>query len=193
MKKVIITAAITGAIHTPSMSPYLPVTPEQIADIAAFLHTFRVAGYDASRDRPASIVVGDVAAGSALFGSTCASCHSVTGDLQGLASRMPDPRTLQQSWLMPGSIVGRGAPPPARPRPPRVVVTLPSEKVEGELERVDDFTVSLKTADGTRRSFRTGRGVQVAIQDPLQPHRDLLRTYSDADIHNVTSYLMTLK
>lgn len=30
-KKVAITAAITGAIHTPSMSPYLPVTPEEIA------------------------------------------------------------------------------------------------------------------------------------------------------------------
>jgi uncharacterized protein (DUF849 family) len=28
--KVIITCAITGAIHTPSMSPYLPVTPEEI-------------------------------------------------------------------------------------------------------------------------------------------------------------------
>ena len=31
-KKVIISCAITGAIHTPSMSPYLPVTPEQIAE-----------------------------------------------------------------------------------------------------------------------------------------------------------------
>src|SRR3954468_22877180 len=32
--KVIITCAVTGAIHTPSMSPHLPVTPEQIADAA---------------------------------------------------------------------------------------------------------------------------------------------------------------
>ena len=32
--KVIITCAVTGAIHTPSMSPYLPVTPEEIADAA---------------------------------------------------------------------------------------------------------------------------------------------------------------
>ena len=32
--KVIITCAVTGAIHTPSMSPYLPVTAEQIADAA---------------------------------------------------------------------------------------------------------------------------------------------------------------
>jgi len=30
--KVIITCAVTGAIHTPSMSPHLPVTPEEIAE-----------------------------------------------------------------------------------------------------------------------------------------------------------------
>jgi uncharacterized protein (DUF849 family) len=34
LPKVIITCAITGAIHTPTMSPYLPVTPEQIAESA---------------------------------------------------------------------------------------------------------------------------------------------------------------
>jgi uncharacterized protein (DUF849 family) len=32
--KVIITCAITGSIHTPSMSPYLPVTPNDIVDSA---------------------------------------------------------------------------------------------------------------------------------------------------------------
>jgi len=32
--KVIITCAVTGSIHTPSMSPHLPVTAEQIADAA---------------------------------------------------------------------------------------------------------------------------------------------------------------
>jgi uncharacterized protein (DUF849 family) len=33
-RKVIITCAVTGSIHTPSMSPHLPVTPEEIADAA---------------------------------------------------------------------------------------------------------------------------------------------------------------
>ncbi|HMK74855.1 MAG TPA: 3-keto-5-aminohexanoate cleavage protein [Thermodesulfobacteriota bacterium] len=32
--KAIITAAITGSIHTPTMSPYLPITPKEIADEA---------------------------------------------------------------------------------------------------------------------------------------------------------------
>ncbi len=31
-RKVIITCAVTGAIHTPSMSPHLPVSPEEIAE-----------------------------------------------------------------------------------------------------------------------------------------------------------------
>ena len=33
-RKVIITCAITGSIHTPTMSPHLPVTPQQIAENA---------------------------------------------------------------------------------------------------------------------------------------------------------------
>jgi uncharacterized protein (DUF849 family) len=33
-RKIIITCAVTGSIHTPSMSPHLPVTPEEIADAA---------------------------------------------------------------------------------------------------------------------------------------------------------------
>lgn len=38
MNKRIITAAITGAIHTPTMSPYLPVTPKQIIDEILEVH-----------------------------------------------------------------------------------------------------------------------------------------------------------
>ena len=34
VRPAIVTCAITGAIHTPSMSPYLPITPRQIADEA---------------------------------------------------------------------------------------------------------------------------------------------------------------
>ena len=30
-RKVIITCAVTGSVHTPTMTPYLPITPDQIA------------------------------------------------------------------------------------------------------------------------------------------------------------------
>jgi len=33
-RKVIITCAVTGAIHTPTMSPHLPITPDEIVDAA---------------------------------------------------------------------------------------------------------------------------------------------------------------
>jgi len=36
--KKVITAALTGAIHTPSMSPYLPITPEQLIEEAVAAH-----------------------------------------------------------------------------------------------------------------------------------------------------------
>ena len=175
--------------------PKFAFTNAQVADVAAFLHTFRAAGYDESRQRPPNIVVGDAKAGEGFFAAHCASCHSVTGDLRGLATRIEDPRLLQQTWLMPGSGGGRGSAPPVKVPPARVVVTLPSgEKVEGVLDRLDDFVVSLTTDAGEHRSFRLSADApKVDVKDPLQPHMNLLRTYSDADIHNVTAYLVTLK
>ena len=112
----------------------------------------------------------------------------------------PDParqRRAREEDRAERQICGRedGAPPPVDVKPTTVTVTLPSgEKFDGRLDRVDDFTVALTLADGTRRTFKTSGDVpKVEIHDPLQPHKDLLRTYADADIHNVTAYLVTLK
>src|SRR5260370_40769960 len=33
-RKVIITCAVTGSIHTPTMSPHIPITAQEIADAA---------------------------------------------------------------------------------------------------------------------------------------------------------------
>jgi len=175
--------------------PKFSFTDDQIQDVVAFLHSFTAAGYDASRMKPPSILVGDAKAGAAYFGAKCASCHSATGDLRGFAAKFADEKLLQQTWLMPGS-GGRGAS-AATLNVPRttVTVTLPSgEKVEGVLDRLNDFVVSLTQSDGTHRSFRTsGDTPKIDIHDPLQPHKDLLRMYADSDIHNVTAYLATLR
>jgi mono/diheme cytochrome c family protein len=171
--------------------PNFKFTTAQTSDLAAYIHTFRVAGYDNSRNRPATIVVGDAKAGEAYFKSACSKCHSVTGDLKGIASRISDPRGLQQRWLMP-TAGGRGGATQAAPT--MVTVTLPSGKVEGRLVRVDDFTVSLTEADGTSRTIRRdGDNPKVEIHDPIQAHRDLMKTYTDKNIHDVTAYLVTVK
>jgi len=175
--------------------PKFAFTDAQIQDIVAFIHSFTAAGYDASRMKPPTILVGDAKAGEAYFTRSCGSCHSATGDLRGYASRFTDEKLMQQTWMMPGS-GGRGAaPPPLKASPTTVTVTLASgEKVEGVIDRVDDFVVSLTERDGTHRSFRTsGDTPKVEIHEPLQPHRQLLAKYSDADIHNITAYLATLK
>ena len=51
--------------------PKFTLTDDQIADVAAFVHTFRAAGYDESRVKPPSIVVGDAKAGETFFGAKC--------------------------------------------------------------------------------------------------------------------------
>jgi cytochrome c oxidase cbb3-type subunit III len=174
--------------------PKFGFKPDQVADLAVFLHSFRVAGYDVSRNKPATIVVGNAKAGEAYFNEACGSCHSVSGDLRGIATRIADERVLQQSWLMPGSMAGRGAPVPAKARPPSVTVTeVGKPPVTGTLGRIDDFVVSLTTADGEYRSFRLEPRTKVEVTDPLSPHKDLLRKYTDADIHNITAFLATLK
>ena len=162
----------------------------QVADIAAFIHSFRVQGYDGSRNRPPSIVTGDAGAGEAYFKAKCGACHSPVGDLAGIASRFPDARTLQQRWLI--SNGGRAGSPIA---PASVTVTQPNgEVVQGRLLRIDDFTVTLIDASGDRRSFRRDGDVpKIEIRDPLQGHTDLLRVYTDKDIHDVTAYLVTLQ
>ena len=134
------------------------------------------------------ILVGDAAAGEAYFAAQCASCHSPAGDLQGIASRIAEPKELQNTWVRGGSRTG--------PRPPvNVTVTTSSgQRIAGTLERLDDFVVVLTTTDGRHHSFsRRGGAARIELADPLARHRALLSLYSDTDIHNVTAYLVTLK
>jgi hypothetical protein len=171
----------------------------QVSDIAAYIHSFKVSGYDGSRQTPLTIVTGDAKAGEAYFGKTCAGCHSVTGDLKAIGGRFADAKQLQQWWLMPGGGGGRGGfggpAPVGRVSPTTVTVTLADGKsYQGVLTRIDDFLVTLTEKDGRRRTFtRNGDSPKVEIKDPLKPHRDLLVKYEDKNIHDVTAYLVTIK
>jgi mono/diheme cytochrome c family protein len=190
-------APIVQKGSTDGAMPPFNLAPTQISDIATFIHSFKVGGYDVSRVTPPSILVGDATAGEGTFKAKCGACHAVTGDLKGFGAKFSDPKQLQQMWLMPGGggRGGRGAAPVVNVPPTTVTVTLASgQKVEGRLNRIDDFTVSLTEADGTARSFRRdGDSPKVEIHDPLQPHKELLPTYRDKDIHDITAYLVTVK
>jgi cytochrome c oxidase cbb3-type subunit III len=171
-----------GVPNTPMVG--FPLETNQLADLAEFLHSFPLDSRDPSRQRPETIVTGNARSGRRYFEEHCADCHSVTADLEDIASRYPDPFELQQHWLMPSPA------PPIRVR----VTTAGGTTTEGVLARIDEFVVSLTLDDGTPRSFaRDGDVPRVVIDDPLAGHKDLLPVYTDPDIHNVTAYLVTLK
>ena len=181
--------------------PPQPLNPDDANAVAVFIHSVlasagRQGSPPPSDVPPLNIVVGDAAAGQTFFAAKCSSCHSATGDLQGIATRISDPKTLQNTWVSGGGggRGGRGG----RGGGGAVItasVTMPSgEKIEGPLVRYDDFLVVLMQPDGTVRSVaRDGDRPTVVINDPLQGHRSLLTVYTDKDMHDVTAYLVTLK
>ena len=180
--------------------PKFTLSNAEIADLSAFLHSFGINSRDPARKRPPSIVVGNAQSGEVYFRTKCSSCHSVTADLRGIGARISDPRTLQQTWLMPAvyGVRGGGATSASAADhvpPVTVTVTTPDgQKVEGRLGRIDDFIVTLTETNGSARSFlREGDVPKVEIHDPMQRHKDLLRIYTDKDIHDVTAYLVTVR
>src|SRR5262245_1699213 len=93
-----------GPAITPSASHQATLTAEQVVDVSHFLHQ-RIEAVATNRTPrvPIDVLTGDIEAGKAYFhgAGTCITCHSESGDLKGLASRVSDPVALQQRWLFP--------------------------------------------------------------------------------------------
>ena len=180
--------------------PKFDLTPAQNADLAAFLHAAIYLNSNRRLYKILDILVGDPKAGAAYFtgAGRCSSCHSPEGDLKGVGAKY-EPVALQGRLLMPrGRANVQGAAPVplyAQPTAIRVTVTPPSgESVTGGLVRLTDFEVTLYDASGTMRSWlRNGDVPKVVITDPLQAHLDHLTKWTDADMHNMTAYLASLK
>jgi len=169
------------------------------AYIRSVLETIGVQGKPPSVGREApSILVGSAREGQAYFAAKCASCHSATGDLQGVAAKFPDPKDLQTWWVR-GGERRRYRPDdnPAAPDPRAVTASIwaaGGARVDGRLLHVDDFLITIRLPDGAVRSFsRSGSEPKVEIHDPMKRHRDLLAELTDSDVHDVTAYLATLK
>lgn len=183
----------------------IPMSEPDIKAIAEYLHNLQAAGSNQGGPPPGppvelDILVGNPTAGQAYFQEKCSACHSPTGDLQGIATRVPDAKTLQNLWVSGGRAVGRreggGAPAASRSRAvTTATITFPTgEKVEGRLVRYDDFLITIALENGTTRTIRRNGDVPaVEIHDPLQAHRELLAVLTDTHMHDVTAYLATLK
>jgi mono/diheme cytochrome c family protein len=179
-----------GPAIRPSTNHSATLSEAQLVDLSHFLHQ-RIEAIATNRNPrgPIDVLTGDPEAGRAYFNGAgrCNTCHSPTGDLAGVATRIPDPINLQQRFLFP--TLRRGG-----PKQVEVTVTSASGTASsGQLIRIDDFTVSLRDTSGEYRSFTRGPGVTVAVRDPLAAHHELLDRYTDTDMHNLTTYLATLK
>lgn len=180
---------IGKVVHEGRLEKGMPAFPQiseaQVKDIAAFLH----ARIDASMRASAlggsaysgQLTVGDAAAGKAYFQAHCASCHNPTGDFAGIAKKH-DPAELESLMLAPksGPVTG--------------TLTLTNgDTLRGTVLHQDEFSYTVRDASGGVRTVDAARGVRLAVDTPLQAHDDLLKTYTNKDIHDVFAYLETLQ
>lgn len=168
--------------------PALPLTEQQIADVAAYLHDRAQEVFDSS-GLPSvypveKLLTGNAANGKKYFEGAggCQHCHSATGDLAGVSKKY-QPLELQARMLYPQG-----------PNTTVVaVVTLESGKqITGPVKHVDDFVVTLHDANGQYHSFERA-DVKVELRDPLSAHRQLLEKITQVEMHNLFAYLESLK
>jgi cytochrome c oxidase cbb3-type subunit 3 len=166
-------------------------TDQQIASLVAFIHTQQKdaraqGGRRGNGGRkgvdPEDLQTGNAEAGKKYFDGVggCSACHSPTGDLAGIASRLKG-LELEEQMLYP------------RHAKSKVTVTLASgQEISGTLAYLDEFTVGLTNYEGVYQSWRI-RDVRYKVDAPVEAHVELFNKYTDDDIHNLMAYLQTLK
>jgi cytochrome c oxidase cbb3-type subunit 3 len=184
--------------------PPLPLPDPDVIAIAEYIHsvvsTARGQGAPPESDAPPpNALVGDPKAGEAYFTANCSKCHSPTGDLAGIGSRVDEAKNLQNYWVVGGGPVGRGGRGGGRGSSERRTVTATvtmanGEKIQGQVARLDNFFITLLLDDGRLRTIRReGNLPNIEIKDPLEFHKKLPGILTDKDMHDVTAYLATLK
>ena len=175
---------------TQSGKPSAGLSDAQILDL---LHFLRQRLNDSLRGSelfvPQDILIGDLEEGASYFNGAggCTACHSVRGDLAGIASRLSRPVDLQQRMLFP--IGGRA---PAGEVTVRLTPAS-GRAMSGALVQMDDFYIALRDASGVLHVVKRTPTLKIETTDPLQAHRDLLDRITDKNIHDLVAYLVTLK
>ena len=169
------------------MPAFPSLNDAQIYDIAEYIHlqVELAANRGTYRDTYAmqrNQISGNAAQGEAFFTAHCAGCHSVTGDLGGIGKHYPQASVMLSRIAWPVSTAPREA----------TVMTKGGQKFSGVLLKDDDFDVELRDSSGTSRTWPKA-DVRVETQDKLAGHRALLPQYADADLHNLTAYLVSIK
>ena len=165
---------------------------QEIASLVAFIHTQQTNALASAGGRKGSggrkgvdvsdLQTGNVEAGKQYFGGAggCATCHSPTGDLAGVAKRYSG-LELEEQMLYPKHAKSKVS-----------ITVAAGQTITGTLVYLDEFTVGLIDSTGSYRSWRT-RDVEYKVDPGLNAHVELFPKYTDADVHNLMAYLQTLR
>jgi mono/diheme cytochrome c family protein len=169
------------------MPAFPGLSEEQIYQIAEFIHqqvelAANRGTYGETYGSGRNQVTGDAGKGKELFEARCAKCHSASGDLAGIGKKYPQAAAMLSRFVWPAAAGSKTI----------SVITPQGETVTGEAAVLNDFDVALRDAHGDYRSWARSE-VKVEIPDKLAGHRALLPSYSDADLHNLTAFLVALK
>jgi len=166
--------------------PAFVFSDHEMASLAAWIHEQASKAATAPGGRRgvdvADLQTGNVAEGKRYFDGAggCTRCHSATGDLAGIASRL-EGLQLEEQMLYQKNAKSH------------VAVTLPNgSKVSGVLEYQDEFTIGLRDANGTYHSWPT-TNVKFVVDSPADAHVEQFPKYTDDDIHNLMAYIQTLR
>ncbi len=166
--------------------PAFALSSHDMAAVVAFIHAQASKAASAPGQRRgvdvADLQTGNADAGKRYFDGPggCVKCHSATGDLAGIASRL-EGLQLEEQMLFP------------RNAKSRVTVTEPEGgKASGVLEYQDEFTIGLRDASGTYHSWPAGE-VKYVVDSPADAHIEQFSKYTDDDIHNLMAYMQTLR
>jgi mono/diheme cytochrome c family protein len=164
--------------------PAFNFSNEEIHGLVVFLHRQTASSKPGGRRGVdvSDLQTGNVEAGKRYFNSAggCAKCHSVTGDLAGVALRF-EGLQLEQQMLYP------------RNAKSQVTVTLATgQTMTGLLAYRDEFTIGLRDSDGVYHSWPV-TSIHYTIDSPADAHVELFSKYTDDDIHNLMAYLQTLR
>jgi cytochrome c oxidase cbb3-type subunit 3 len=166
--------------------PRFNVSDQELTALVAFIHDQKTKAESQKGGRRgvevADLQTGNAEAGKVYFNGagTCSTCHSGTGDLEGVAKRYQGLK-LEQRMLYPQGATSH------------LTVTLPSgETVTGKLAYRDEFTIGLRDDKGWFRSWPASK-VRYTVDAPAEAHVKLLEKYTDDDVHNLMAYLQTLR
>lgn len=166
------------------MPAFATLSDEQRKDVAEFLHQQVEDVANRGAYEVKTIVLGDPRKGARYVAAHCLTCHSLTGDLKGLAAKWR-PVDLQRYWIMP--------PRTESSRAITATVRSSQDTWRGRVQQIDDFRIVLVEDSERPVVIARDAGVTVELHDPLAPHVAMIGHLADSDMINVTAYLETLK